>query len=90
MLLGFAPPDDHAHAPNEWMDLGNYETGIRTIVRMWDELAALDRAELDAALIARTGSTFGPPRAALFGRLSRAQRGATMHPLHHCREDDPA
>jgi len=31
------------------MDLQNYETGIRTIVRMWDELAALDRAELDAA-----------------------------------------
>ena len=30
VLLGFAPPDDHAHAPNEWMDLGNYETGIRT------------------------------------------------------------
>ena len=27
VLLGFAPPDDHAHAPNEWMDLGNYETG---------------------------------------------------------------
>ena len=24
------PPDEHAHAPNEWMDLANYETGIRT------------------------------------------------------------
>ena len=49
VLLGFSPPGDRAHAPNEWMDLQNYETGIRTIVRMWDELAALDRAELDAA-----------------------------------------
>jgi acetylornithine deacetylase/succinyl-diaminopimelate desuccinylase-like protein len=49
VLLGFTPPDDGAHAPNEWMDLGNYETGIRTIVRMWDELAALDPAELGAA-----------------------------------------
>jgi acetylornithine deacetylase/succinyl-diaminopimelate desuccinylase-like protein len=41
VLLGFAQPDGHAHAPNEWMDLGNYETGIRTIVRFWDEIAAL-------------------------------------------------
>jgi acetylornithine deacetylase/succinyl-diaminopimelate desuccinylase-like protein len=38
VLLGFAPPDCHAHAPNEWMDLGNYETGIRTVARLWDEM----------------------------------------------------
>ncbi len=43
VLLGFAQPDDNAHAPNEWMDLGNYETSIRTIARMWDELANLPR-----------------------------------------------
>jgi len=43
VLLGFAPPDGHAHAPNEWMDLRNYETGIRTIVRMLEELADLPR-----------------------------------------------
>jgi len=41
VLVGFAPSDGHAHAPNEWMDLGNFETGIRTIVRLWDEIAAL-------------------------------------------------
>ncbi len=41
VLLGFVQPDDNAHAPNEWMDLNNYETGIRTIARMWDELAAV-------------------------------------------------
>jgi acetylornithine deacetylase/succinyl-diaminopimelate desuccinylase-like protein len=41
VLLGFAQPDSHAHAPNEWMDLGNYETGIRTIVRFWTEIADL-------------------------------------------------
>ena len=41
VLLGFAQPDGHAHAPNEWMDLANYETGIRTIVRFWDEVAAV-------------------------------------------------
>ena len=43
VLLGFAQPDDNAHAPNEWMDLRNYETSIRTIARMWDELAILPR-----------------------------------------------
>ena len=43
VLLGFAPPDENAHAPNEWMDLGNYETGIRTFARMFDELADLPR-----------------------------------------------
>jgi acetylornithine deacetylase/succinyl-diaminopimelate desuccinylase-like protein len=48
VMLGFTPPDDHAHAPNEWMDLENYETGIRAIVRMFDELAAIDPAELAA------------------------------------------
>jgi acetylornithine deacetylase/succinyl-diaminopimelate desuccinylase-like protein len=46
VLLGFAPSDGHAHAPNEYMDLGSYETGIRTIVRLWDEIATLPaRAE---------------------------------------------
>jgi acetylornithine deacetylase/succinyl-diaminopimelate desuccinylase-like protein len=39
VLLGFAPPDDHSHAPNEWMSLANFEMGIRTLVRFWDDLA---------------------------------------------------
>ena len=38
VLLGFTPPDDHAHAPNESMDMDNYETAIRTVIRTWDEL----------------------------------------------------
>lgn len=46
VLLGFSPPDDRAHAPNEWMDLDNYETAIRTVARMWDELAAVGVAGL--------------------------------------------
>ncbi len=41
VLLGFGQPDSNAHAPNEWLDLRNYETGIRTFARMWDELAAV-------------------------------------------------
>jgi acetylornithine deacetylase/succinyl-diaminopimelate desuccinylase-like protein len=42
VLLGFAPADGRFHAPNEWMSMVNYETGIRTIARYWDEVAALD------------------------------------------------
>jgi len=41
VLLGFANPDCRAHAPNESMHLGNYETGIRTICVLWDDLARM-------------------------------------------------
>lgn len=41
VLVGFSQPDEHAHAPNEWLDLDNYETGIRMFARLWDELATL-------------------------------------------------
>lgn len=41
VLVGFSQPDEHAHAPNEWLDLDNYETGIRMFARLWDELAQL-------------------------------------------------
>ena len=43
VLLGFTPPNDNAHAPDEWMDLTNYETAIRTVVRTFDELVDLPR-----------------------------------------------
>ncbi|HEX5590006.1 MAG TPA: dipeptidase [Candidatus Limnocylindrales bacterium] len=38
VLAGFTNPDDNAHAPNESMVLANYETGIRTICLLWDQL----------------------------------------------------
>jgi acetylornithine deacetylase/succinyl-diaminopimelate desuccinylase-like protein len=44
VLLGFTPPDDHAHAPNESMRLDNYDGGLRTIVRYWGALAHLEPA----------------------------------------------
>jgi acetylornithine deacetylase/succinyl-diaminopimelate desuccinylase-like protein len=40
VMLGFMPSDCRAHAPNEYMDLRNYETGLRTVARYWRELAA--------------------------------------------------
>jgi len=49
VLLGFTPPDDHAHAPNEYMSLKNQEMGIRTVIRFWEELAAVAEAEDRAA-----------------------------------------
>ena len=41
VVMGFTPPDGNFHAPNEWMDLANFESGIRTMARYWDELAGL-------------------------------------------------
>jgi acetylornithine deacetylase/succinyl-diaminopimelate desuccinylase-like protein len=43
VLLGFAQPACNAHAPNEWLDLDNFERGTRVIVRLWDELSSLGR-----------------------------------------------
>ncbi len=41
VLLGFTQPNDNAHAPDEWMDLDNYEAAIRAIIRAFDELVTL-------------------------------------------------
>jgi acetylornithine deacetylase/succinyl-diaminopimelate desuccinylase-like protein len=41
VMLGFANPDSNAHAPNESMNLDNYETGIRTICALWDGLGEM-------------------------------------------------
>lgn len=41
VLLGFTQPHENAHAPNEWMDLRNYEGAIRAIARTFEEIAKL-------------------------------------------------
>ena len=41
IMVGFSNPDDNAHAPNETMVLLNYETGLRTIARLWDDLGSM-------------------------------------------------
>ena len=41
VVMGFTPPDGNFHAPNEWMDLANFESGVRARARYWDELATL-------------------------------------------------
>ncbi|HXG25727.1 MAG TPA: dipeptidase [Candidatus Binatia bacterium] len=50
-MLGFTNPDDNAHAPNETMVLLNYEAGLRTITRLWDDLSTMSPQE------ARMGGT---------------------------------
>ncbi len=41
VLMGFALPDDHAHAPDERLDLGNFFGGIRAAAFLWEELGSL-------------------------------------------------
>jgi hypothetical protein len=50
-MLGFTNPDDNAHAPNETMVLLNYEQGLHTITRLWDDLGTMSPLE------ARMGGT---------------------------------
>jgi acetylornithine deacetylase/succinyl-diaminopimelate desuccinylase-like protein len=57
VLLGFTPPDDNAHAPNESMSLSNHETAIRTIARYWDELAAMPRGSAAAGSLSDVWGT---------------------------------
>ncbi len=39
ILMGFGLPDENSHAPNERLDLENYEKGIRAAVYLYEELA---------------------------------------------------
>jgi acetylornithine deacetylase/succinyl-diaminopimelate desuccinylase-like protein len=43
-LLGFAPPDDNAHGPNEWFSLENLELGARTVAATLLSLSMQARA----------------------------------------------
>jgi acetylornithine deacetylase/succinyl-diaminopimelate desuccinylase-like protein len=40
VLMGIAPPDDHAHAPDERLDLAGLFGGIRSAVHLWEELGS--------------------------------------------------
>jgi acetylornithine deacetylase/succinyl-diaminopimelate desuccinylase-like protein len=41
VLEGFTQPHEQAHAPNEWLDLHNYDDAIRAIVATFDEIARM-------------------------------------------------
>lgn len=44
ILMGFGLPDENAHAPNERMDLGNYQNGILSVAYFLKELEKLKKA----------------------------------------------
>lgn len=39
VLMGVGLPDENAHAPNERLDLGNYQTGIVSIAHFFDQFS---------------------------------------------------
>ena len=41
LLMGFGQPDENAHAPNEWLDLENFQLGIKSAAYLYDELSRL-------------------------------------------------
>ena len=46
VMVGFSSPNGNFHAPNEWMPLANYRTGMEAIVRLWAVLGESSPAEL--------------------------------------------
>jgi acetylornithine deacetylase/succinyl-diaminopimelate desuccinylase-like protein len=42
VLMGIGLPDDHAHAPNERLDVESFNAGIRGAAHLWAELAKVD------------------------------------------------
>ena len=38
LLMGFAPPGANMHAPNEWIPVENFQTGIRAVAHFYAEL----------------------------------------------------
>ena len=39
LLVGFGLPGENAHAPDEWMSVENFETGMRAVACLWEELS---------------------------------------------------
>ncbi len=38
LLMGFGLPGENAHAPNEWLNVENFEKGMRTAAVLWENL----------------------------------------------------
>ena len=41
LLVGFGLPGENAHAPDEWMSVENFRTGMLSMATLWDEYARL-------------------------------------------------
>lgn len=47
LLVGFGLPDEHAHAPNEYLDLDNFRRGITSVIHLYHELSKLSTKPSD-------------------------------------------
>jgi acetylornithine deacetylase/succinyl-diaminopimelate desuccinylase-like protein len=43
VLFGIGLPGENAHAPNEWLDLGNFHNGVLAAAYLYDELSRVER-----------------------------------------------
>lgn len=43
VLFGIGLPGENAHAPNEWLDLGNFHNGVLAAAYLYDELSRVSR-----------------------------------------------
>jgi acetylornithine deacetylase/succinyl-diaminopimelate desuccinylase-like protein len=43
VLFGIGLPGENAHAPNEWLDLGNFHNGVLAAAYLYDELSRVNR-----------------------------------------------
>ncbi len=80
VLMGFGLPDENSHAPNERLDLENYQKGILSAVYLYEELA---RAPAEAGAPgdgARAGGRTRSGRSRGRGLVSRRGRGPGRAP----------
>jgi acetylornithine deacetylase/succinyl-diaminopimelate desuccinylase-like protein len=42
LLVGFGLPGENAHAPDEWLSIESFQTGMRAMAVLWDEYARAD------------------------------------------------
>ncbi|HUL57796.1 MAG TPA: dipeptidase [Anaeromyxobacteraceae bacterium] len=78
ILMGFGLPDENSHAPNERLDLENYEKGILSAVYLYEELAK-PRPDAPPRQLRSSGRRAAPPRTPP-RRPRRAARAAGRRP----------
>ena len=44
ILMGFGLPGENAHAPDEWISMANFETGMRAVAAFWEEAGRVPAA----------------------------------------------